>query len=458
MPDGAADRDPRGRSRRSDPRQVACDALLGKERGRLDLDGGSLARLVGAPRRQAHDLILGVSRHLFLIDAVLRRFLKRPPRLLVPQAKEALRIGIYELLWNDRTPVPVVVAGAVDLMKGSRPLRGLENAVQRRVAEGYIRTSEPEALEDRRTLWLGPGRGVRFERPILPDPSVDETKALGVLYTLPEAFVDGMRAALPLEHEAFFRASSTNLPLALRPRPGTDLEELRLGVEGSGGTWFGPRGGIVCVHLATAPEAFPPLQDGRVVVQDLVAAEVAPFVDPQPGDRVLDLCAAPGGKSAHLADLLRGKGMVVAAHRGLRSAARLADNVSRLAPAIRLHDLGQDGHALPSGPFDRVLVDAPCSNSGVLMKRVEARLRLHPDNLSGLEALQLNLLERGASLLRDGGVLVYATCSVLEGENHGLVRRFLQRIPGFSLDEERLRYPHRTGRDGDYMARLRRRG
>ena len=246
------------------------------------------------------------------------------------------------------------------------------------------------------------------------------------------------------------------MPVSLRPVAGVSLDELRRRVEAAGATVIGARGGVIEIRSSGPMSGLAPLTDGSSVVQDMVAAEVAPFVDPQPGERVLDLCAPPGGKTVHLAELMNGEGEVVAAHLGQAHTARLRENVARLGHdgIVTLHDLGERGAAMPEGLFDRVLVDAPCSNTGVLMKRVDARFRVNEDELRRLEALQRELLIRAADLVRPGGVLVYATCSIIPGENHLLTRQLIEARGTFRIDEERLRYPHRTGRDGGYMARM----
>ena len=420
-----------------------------------------MARLAPKNRWLAHDLVLGVRRRLFLIDAVLRRFLDRQLKSVAPPVLEALRCGVYDLLFNDRTPSAMIVSETVELAGRSRPLRGLVNAVLRNVAGGFeVETGDPagEAL-DRHRVWLSGDRYARFEKAVLPDPKVDVVKHLSTMHSLTELFVGAFRTALPDEAEALFRACSARRSLAVRPRVGTSMDALRQAVEADGGTWLDVKGMVAEIHVEGAIGELVPLRDGLAVVQDLVAAEVAPFVAPEPGERVLDVCAPPGGKTVHLAELMHGEGEIVAAYPGASRIGRLQENVARLGleDFVTLHDLGDGGDLWPDGTFDRVLVDAPCSNSGVLMKRVDARYRIQADELTRLQDLQLGLLTAAADRVREGGVLVHSTCSILPGENQGLVHRFLDDRSDFTLDEECLRYPHQTARDGGYVARLRRR-
>ena len=170
----------------------------------------------------------------------------------------------------------------------------------------------------------------------------------------------------------------------------------------------------------------PPFAEGLVTVQDVVASEVAPFVAPEPGERILDLCAGVGGKAIHLAEIAAGGAEIVAADVSAARLAKLAENLARLrTPGVRIAPLDTTDLAT-LGPFDRVLVDAPCSNSGVLMKRVAARFRLTQEAVLALARTELALLNRGAALLRPGGTLVYATCSILPQENSAVVTRFME--------------------------------
>lgn len=437
-------------------RRAALDTLLARQRGRVDVDGAAMARLDPPRRKQAHDLVLGVRRNLFLLDAVLRRYLKQPVKSVPPPVREALRCGVYDLVFNERVPAAAIVSDTVTLIRRSGSLRGLVNAVLRRVADEFEVVDMERAPTDRHHVCARPERIVRFKRPVLPDPDIDIVKHYATRYTLTELFVGAFVHALPIDHEALFEACSQRIPVSLRPVAGVSLDELRRRVEAAGATVIGARGGVIEIQSSGPMSGLAPLTDGSSVVQDMVAAEVAPFVDPQPGERILDLCAPPGGKTVHLAELMNGEGEVVAAHLGQAHTARLRENVARLGHdgIVTLHDLGERGAAMPEGLFDRVLVDAPCSNTGVLMKRVDARFRVNEDELRRLEALQRELLIRAADLVRPGGVLVYATCSIIPGENHLLTRQLIEARETFRIDEERLRYPHRTGRDGGYMARM----
>lgn len=441
--------------RGEDPWAVALEVLLARERGRVEIPQSVLEPLPASRRHQVLDLVLGVRRNLFALDAVLRRFLRRPVRHVPRRTREILRLGVYELVWRDRAAPPAVVSRMVGLSGRGRRLRGLVNAVLRAVSDAFV-VAEDDGVRDRCTLWRGPGALARFRVPVLPDPREDPVKHLALLYTQTEHLVRAVRELLPLEHEELLQALNARRPLTLRPTLRAEGHaEVERGLQGDGRA-LRRLGAVLEMVPGVPPGSLQVIRQGLAVVQDRTAAEVAPFLGPRPGERVLDLCAAPGGKTVHLAELMGDCGEVVAADRDRSRLERVRENVRRLGlRCVRIHDLGERGERLPEGGFHRILVDAPCSNTGVLMRKVDARFRIGSGELERLAALQRELLARAAGLLRPGGVLVYATCSFLPMENQDVVRAVAARLPGLALEEEHLRYPHRSLRDGGYMARLR---
>lgn len=199
----------------------------------------------------------------------------------------------------------------------------------------------------------------------------------------------------------------------------------------------------------------PGYDQGRFAVQDESSMKVASALNPRPGMTVLDLCAAPGGKTTHLAELMRDRGKVVACDLDERRLKALTALCQRLGvTCVETVPLGPDEEP-PPGPFDAALVDVPCSNTGVLGRRPEARWRLKPDDLSRLVQLQTKLLLTAADRVRPGGAVVYATCSIESEENRGVVKAALKGLPEFTLEAEEESVPGHPG-DGGYWARLRR--
>ncbi|MEZ6196326.1 MAG: transcription antitermination factor NusB [Planctomycetota bacterium] len=412
------------------------------------------------------ELCAGVLRRRVILDLLLDHYLSSGRRYTDERLAAALRIGLYELLFLDGSEPRAVVHECVELVptRLGRRARGLVNGVLRRVdrearreAPGGAPSADLLELEDR--AW-------RFPEPILPDPDED---ALGHA-----AAVRGFtrEAAARLESElgpegarALMRNANRRPVPTLRPDPRRLTAEeavARLREEQPGAEVTArpdhPAGLLAArglVDLAQS-ELF---RAGLLVPQGDFAARVAPFVAPRDGERILDLCAAPGGKTAHLASLAPAARIVAgvldrAAANEVRETCRRA---AVTAPEI-LH-VAADGDRPIAGPWDAILVDAPCSNSGVLARRPEARHRLTPDVLSELAALQTRLLRVAlatAAAASDDCRVIYATCSVLGSENRAIVDRGLAETPGFAVEAEIALTPDAPEEDGGYAARLRR--
>jgi len=233
--------------------------------------------------------------------------------------------------------------------------------------------------------------------------------------------------------------------------------------------------GISVTPHASAPDQFavvdrgvavpdlPGYSDGWFVVQDAATAIAVSFLDVSPGHRVLDLCAAPGGKTSALADQMRGRGVLVAVDRRADRLLLLRDTLSRLRlDAVRVENAdGTDHRAMQDLMnrhgilgFDRILLDAPCTNTGVLRRRVEARWRFSKQRLNNAARLQKQLLNGCAGLLAPGGVLVYSTCSLEPEENSGLISGWVKENPEYSLQRTRLNIPPHQDMDGAFAAQI----
>jgi 16S rRNA (cytosine967-C5)-methyltransferase len=201
-------------------------------------------------------------------------------------------------------------------------------------------------------------------------------------------------------------------------------------------------------------EDWPGYADGLFSVQDLTAMQAARRLAPIPGSRVLDLCAAPGGKSCHLAELMHDSGEVLAVDITPARLSRIVENAQRLGlKSVHALLASEDGHDLPRGPFDFILADVPCSNTGVIGRRPEVVRQLTLDSILELTRLQFELLHRAAERLKPGGRLLYSTCSIEIEENEHVVAEFLRQHPGFSLLDSELMLPGSPA-DGGFQALL----
>jgi 16S rRNA (cytosine967-C5)-methyltransferase len=197
-------------------------------------------------------------------------------------------------------------------------------------------------------------------------------------------------------------------------------------------------------------------QSGAIMPQSRASMLVARILAPEPGERVLDLCAAPGAKTTHLAALMDGAGEVVAVDRNARRADSLRQTCARMhATCVRVEH-GDAAVARTDAPFDRVLVDPPCSGLGTLQSRPDIRWRSSPGDLATLSAIQTAILAAGAAATAPGGVLVYSVCTITRAEGEGVIGGFLAGHPDFVLERRRQLMPQLERTDGFFIARLRR--
>jgi 16S rRNA (cytosine967-C5)-methyltransferase len=314
------------------------------------------------------------------------------------------------------------------------------------------------------------------DRAPLPDASVDPTGYLAVAHSHPRWLVERWVARYGAEEAALLLAADNLDPLptvrANSARIGTlELAEA-LRAEGLDPS-PGPNGGDVLAvgggYVASRSRLF---RDGLLSLQDEAESVVAAILDPRPGERVLDCCAAPGVKTSQIAERVAPGGLTVAMERHLSRARALRVNLLARLRLPRVEVVCGDGTAPPfPGPFDRVLVDAPCSGLGVLRRRADARWRKDESVIPEMAAVQNALLASASGLLRPGGVLVYSVCSLEPEETDEIVKSFLSARsefrcedvgpfvpPAFRADGPCFRaLPHRHGTDGVYAARFRRR-
>jgi 16S rRNA (cytosine967-C5)-methyltransferase len=196
---------------------------------------------------------------------------------------------------------------------------------------------------------------------------------------------------------------------------------------------------------------------GLCYVQDPSTLIACELLAPKPGERVLDACAAPGGKTSYLSQLMEGCGEIVACDASRKRLERMDENLSRLGVTntrMLPIDWTRDSAPYPAGSFDRILVDTPCSNTGVIRRRIDVRWRLAPDEFQVMQEKQIAILKRIAPLLKKEGTLVYSTCSIEPEENMQIVKRAEAEIPGLRFVESRQSLPFRDAMDGAFAAKF----
>jgi len=202
------------------------------------------------------------------------------------------------------------------------------------------------------------------------------------------------------------------------------------------------------------------LDSGHCYIQDPSTAIACQLLDPKPGEKILDACAAPGGKTAYLAQLMQNRGVIIACDRDCERLQSLKDNISRLGATIvravrydwTRHDPPEE--ILSIAPFDRILLDAPCTNTGVMRRRIDVRWRLGPEDFSRMSNEQLIISRAVFRLLKPGGILVYSTCSLEPEENEKVVRRLRTEVPALALEAQKDSLPFRDGFDGAFAMKL----
>ncbi|MHC4134025.1 MAG: transcription antitermination factor NusB [Planctomycetota bacterium] len=395
-------------------------------------------------------LVLGALRRRGTLDAILQAHSTRKLALVKPETLASLRVALFELLFFDESPSHAVIHAAVENVKrfGRFKDLGFTNAVLRGIVRGRRRVAAAEATDPRRSLPRD-GHTVLFRRVVFPDPQAKPAEFLAARGSTAPWIARRRLGELGFERALYcLDLQAATPPTFVRPAP-ERLHAVKDALAAAGIAWqAGPHEALL--ELPSGVRAGDVIEacGAWLVFQDAVASRVAPFLGPPPGARVLDYCAAPGGKATHLAQLVGSEGHVTAWDADPGRLAKVAENAERLG-------LKQLRCEAPAGPYDAALADVPCSNTGVLARRPEARWRIKERHLPGLAERQLRILRDAAAHLRPGGSLVYSTCSLEAEENRGVVDLFLAGHAGFDLEETHTAYPDEGAGDGGFMARMR---
>jgi len=394
------------------------------------------ARLSRADRGLCQELTYGVVRWKATLDwLVARKIQRETPK---PRLQNLLRLGLYQIFWLERIPDHAAVHETVELARqaGFHGQAGFVNALLR----GYLREFDAT-------------RGQLAELK-------NSQPAIG--FSHPEWLVarwherwGGERAAQLMEWNNTPPKTFARVNL-LKGDPGQLLDQWReegVDYDFVRRDWI-DENLLFEIKSNRSLRELPSFQQGLFYVQDPSTLLAVRLLDPRPGESVLDLCAAPGGKLSFIAQLMKNQGRVVAhdiAPDRLKlieeNCARLGVSCAEIVPAIPRSSSGRR-------QFHRVLVDAPCSNTGVMRRRVDLRWRIRPEEVERLRGLQLETLRQAAELLLPKGVLIYSTCSLEPEENSSVVSQFLRERNEFKLEVERELVPFVNEVDGAYVARL----
>lgn len=414
-------------------------------------------------RGLATELLYGVIRRQGTLAACLRPHLSRNWDELEPGLRWLLSLGAYQLLFCDSIPPHAAVHETVGLaaVAGQPRWTGFANAVLRALSQAI--RPELGTAPARSALPISDGRYRLLTTVPFPDPALDPPGYLSAAYGMPRWLVDRWLSCGTVE-EVVHLLDWFNRPATVSVRVNrlkTRRDELAARWQAAGVTDVEPSPGddaILRLAASGGVTALPGFREGLFSVQDESALSAARLLAPRPGERILDLCAAPGGKTVALAELADDRAEIVACDVDHDRLKLVSQSASRLGlSSIQARPVSIDLSDVPAGPFDAILIDVPCSNTGVLGKRPEARQRLTPQDLIDLPRIQRRLVAAALSRLKPGGRLVYSTCSIEPEENGELVAAVLREHPELSLVTERRHVPGQPG-DGAYQAVLTARG
>ena len=401
------------------------------------------------------ELTYGTLRWRGRLDAYLSPLMRRSLQETDPFLKNLLRLGVYQFLFLDRIPDYAIVNEAVHLAKSHAggKAAGFVNGVLRNFRRGLKQVPKP-------------------------DPKESPISAVAEYWSHPSWLVERWLKYFDMEQiEALLEANNEEAPLVLRTnlRQGTRealLELLQSKNINASPTPWSPQG--IMVESRALVDKLPGFHEGLFQVQGEASQLVVYLLHPQPGERLLDACAAPGGKTTHIAELMDDTGEITATDISAKGLQKVGENMKRLRlKSVRTvqADLseGLNGSAQS---FDRILVDAPCTGFGTLRSHPEIKWSRGEADIKRLSELQQKILNRVAAYLKPGGVLVYSTCTLIEDENEKVVENFLERHQEFILDDAAaylpkvaqslvrdsyfMAVPHRHRTDGFFAARMRR--
>ncbi len=381
------------------------DKLLDSEMQNTDLNP--------LDKRLLNELVHGVLRHQTKLDWVLTGFYHGQYSKVTPPVRNALRVALYQLLFLTRIPHHAAVNEAVEFVKRCRgqKLADTMNGLLRNIARNI--------------------ENIRF-----PQAEQDEIQYLSVVHSHPAWLIRRWHARYGFEEtESLCKANNIRPFITLRPnRLKTDYEGFTSALVEAGLDYRR------CLYLDqyVTVRNLPNIrqsrlyQEGWFTIQDESAGLVGALLSPAPGETMIDLCSAPGGKAMHAAELMRNQGRIIAVDRYETRLNLVKQSAERLGVSI-IETVEADGQEFEHEPVDKVLIDAPCSGLGVLSKKPDVKWKRDSGDILKLVDLQYNLLENGARLLRPGGILVYSTCTIEPEENELQMYSFLERHPEFGV-------------------------
>jgi 16S rRNA (cytosine967-C5)-methyltransferase len=413
--------------------------------------------------QQTTDLVYGTLRNRQAVDMVIAKFANCPTTRIPAQILNIIRIGVYELIYCPNTAEYAIVNEAVENTKSmaGKKQTAFANAVLRKILSHIIkRQTKLSDAKPQLTLPQSPGFGCEFDTDLLPDTQKQPEDFLAKAFSLPKWLItEWLNEYGPQKTRQICFASNRKPSIYLRPNTlqinatqlAKTLTKARINVEIIDNEMIRVKSPKHITELAG-------FADGLFSVQDTTAALPIKLLAPKANWKILDFCAAPGTKTTQLTELTNDNAQIFATDIDSKRLELVKENIKRLRlKSIRTFKFDQLQKILyKTGKFDVVLLDVPCSNTGVLAKRVELRYRISKKAVSRLAQTQFKLLETAAELIEKGGRICYSTCSIQGQENNQLIKNFLKENQNFKLESENLTLPSAQGfdYDGGYAAIL----
>lgn len=424
-----------------------------------DYAGAVLDEFIGQTKekQRASDLVFGTIRNRPAIDMIISGLSDCPVERMPAKLLNIIRIGAYELIYCPRTGEHAIVNEAVEIAKVSAGKKqfGFVNAVLRQIARHIKNRSIPLTGADaQRTLPQTISSGCQFDVTILPQPEKSPADYFCAAFSLPKWLVESWLAEFGIEKTRQICFASNRRP-SIYIRPNT----LKTTIQGLAEKFrqvnidfeIAAERSMIKVNGPAAVAELPGFAEGLFSIQDITASQPVRIFKPHSDQIILDLCAAPGTKTTQLAELTNDEAKIIATDIDSRRLEKVRENTDRLGiKSVRIvpfEELRQ--RADQTDLFDAVLLDVPCSNTGVLAKRPEARFRISPEAIAELTEIQNRLLETAAGLIKPSGKICYSTCSIQNAENSGLVKKFLWGKNNLKFESEFLTLPSAEGFDCD---------
>jgi 16S rRNA (cytosine967-C5)-methyltransferase len=442
-------------------------------------------------RQRATDLVFGTIRNRTAIDMVIAKFADCPVERIPAKLLNIIRVASFELIYSPQTGEHAIVNEAVESAKAVAAAKqtGFVNAVLRQIARHITnRQTQLTQANIRTTFPQTPATGCEFDTDILPDPKASPARYFSTTFSLPKWLTTDWLGEFDAELTRQICFASNRRP-SIYIRPNTlktttqqllekfrqadiDFEIVPNVIPAQAGIQKSNDAdeSMIKIKSPRAVTQLPGFAEGLFTVQDITASQAVRILQPQPDWTILDLCAAPGTKTTQLAERTGDSAKIIATDIDSDRLEKVRENTARLGitsvNTIPYEDLLNSKYSILNSKFDCILLDVPCSNTGVLAKRVEARYRIKPKAIKELTKIQSELLKTTAQMLKPQGKICYSTCSIQKAENTELVRAFLIKNPNFELQSELLilplAVPHQLGvslssigagdHDGGYVA------